>query len=185
VEAATAELAAPQWQSYPAVPSWTSYSFDLNSYAPKEVNEVLETKRVVLGESANLDRDIDVTTTWAQGMVGSDYPASEPFVVYYYPLVDGSNGRIQFDETLFSPVVGVVAGAFFWREILRGHLPSDAVGLVVVVENECGQSFTYRIDGSEATYLGAGDVHELEHNSMLVSNRNRPWQDTSKLTACQ
>jgi hypothetical protein len=32
----------------------------------------------------------------------------------------------------------------------------------IVVENACGESFTYQINGSEAEYLGAGDLHDLQ-----------------------
>ena len=39
-------------------------------------------------------------------------------------------------------------------------LPSNAEGIICVVENECGQAFTYQIDGQEAIYKGMGDLHD-------------------------
>lgn len=47
-----------------------------------------------------------------------------------------------------------------WDSSLRNLLPSNVRGLHAVIKNNCGDVFTYRIDGTEAFYLGNGDQHE-------------------------
>lgn len=96
-------------------------------------------------------------------------------------------------------VAGVLATNVYWKILLSHLLPSSSVGIVVCVENSFNQSFAYRIDGSEATFLGMGDFHEDKYDDMEVtenvneylqqraSPRNRayatvPMSDTSQYT---
>jgi hypothetical protein len=48
-------------------------------------------------------------------------------------------------------------------------------GLICVITDPCGEDFTYRIDGPNATFLGVGDLHDpkwnkLERNVQLEVN---------------
>jgi hypothetical protein len=45
-------------------------------------------------------------------------------------------------------------------------LPEGVTGIVTVIRNTCNQSFTYEINGPEATYLGEGDLHETKYDDM-------------------
>jgi class 3 adenylate cyclase len=56
----------------------------------------------------------------------------------------------------------------FWRELLRNVLPSGSVGIMVVVGNDCNQSFSYRINGPTPVYMGFGDLHEVAYDKMGV-----------------
>ena len=51
-----------------------------------------------------------------------------------------------------------------WRSLL----PAGVVGITAVLENDCGQKFTYEIDGPDALYLGKGDLHEPAYDSSKV-----------------
>jgi len=46
-------------------------------------------------------------------------------------------------------------------------LPEDAK-VLVVLENTCEQSFTYRIDGEKATYLGQGELYDNKYEHLMV-----------------
>jgi class 3 adenylate cyclase len=49
-----------------------------------------------------------------------------------------------------------------------------------VINNACGQSFTYRIDGQETYYVGKGDLHDKSYNSLKqVYNINDVQQASS------
>jgi len=39
-------------------------------------------------------------------------------------------------------------------------------GIIIVIGNDCGQMFTYRIDGPDATYLGDGDLHDARYDDL-------------------
>jgi len=59
-----------------------------------------------------------------------------------------------------SAVVGSVNTEFKWEPVLGGTLTDYSDPLVVVVENECGGSFSYEVAGLNATYLGEGDFQD-------------------------
>jgi hypothetical protein len=66
--------------------------------------------------------------------------------------------------------VGVFAMTFYWRELIKDILPIDSNGIVVVIENRCGQSFTYQVNGPETLYLGQGDLHEIKYDHLEKSS---------------
>jgi hypothetical protein len=75
------------------------------------------------------------------------------------------------DDT--SVVAGLVHAAFSWVSFFESVLPDDAKGLYVVLKNTCDQVITFEIVGSDATYVGEGDLHEtkwdhLERNFVLT-----------------
>ena len=51
------------------------------------------------------------------------------------------------------------------------QLPENSNGVILVVEQpkECGATFTYRLDGPKATFLGVGDMHESEYDDMVYT----------------
>jgi class 3 adenylate cyclase len=46
-------------------------------------------------------------------------------------------------------------------------LPQTAVGFVGVIVNSCNQSFTFRIDGAAATFMGDGDQHDTKYDYLM------------------
>lgn len=61
-------------------------------------------------------------------------------------------------------------------------LPSNARGIICVVNNACGQSFTYRIDGQETFYVGKGDLHDKSYDSLKQVYKINDVQKSSSYT---
>ena len=62
-------------------------------------------------------------------------------------------------------VAGVVAALFSWDRFVTAVLPVSVSGIYGVLTSEaCHQSFTYRLDGRTATYLGPGDMHDARYD---------------------
>ncbi|CAB9520029.1 Receptor-type guanylate cyclase gcy [Seminavis robusta] len=59
-----------------------------------------------------------------------------------------------------SEAVGFVYGLFAWDAAMQNLLPDNVRGIFAVLRNTCGQVETYRVDGSQAWYLGEGDHSE-------------------------
>mmetsp|Transcript_31478 Transcript_31478/g.75947 ORF Transcript_31478/g.75947 Transcript_31478/m.75947 type:complete len:460 (-) Transcript_31478:2440-3819(-) len=57
-------------------------------------------------------------------------------------------------------VVGVLATNLYWKVLLSDLLPASSAGIICVITNTAGQTFTFGIDGSEARYIGTGDLHD-------------------------
>lgn len=109
-----------------------------------------------------------LTADWSNNFIPPDEPAFEPSFAMVLPLVN-SVDAVDIDVTDESiPIVGVLGFNYYFREFLRDVLmDDDRVGLIVVVENACGgPAFTYRIDGTEAIYLGPGDQHDAKYEGL-------------------
>jgi hypothetical protein len=61
-------------------------------------------------------------------------------------------------------------------------LPQNSNGVYVVLEHTCGkgQAFTYRLDGSDTTYLGVGDLHDPKYDDLGFSATLSELMDTTK-----
>lgn len=57
----------------------------------------------------------------------------------------------------------------YWRLYFTDVLSTKAKGIIAVLENSYNQTFAYRINGPEVTFLGAGDPHLSKYNAMEVS----------------
>jgi class 3 adenylate cyclase len=85
----------------------------------------------------------------------------DPTSTMTYPVFD------SFEQT--KKVAGVLTVNLYWSLYFKDVLSTKAKGIEVVLENTLNQSFTYRIDGPEATYLGPGDRHDPSYDYLMVS----------------
>jgi hypothetical protein len=122
---------------------------------------------------ASLDDPVHVkyavkhTTDWASYLIAPEANPSEPLVRFLYPVLHTASSSIWVTATSQSEntVVAMAASSFYFGSLLSGILPAGQDGLVVVIANYCGddtasQAFTYEINGSNATFLGLGDLHD-------------------------
>ena len=56
---------------------------------------------------------------------------------------------IEDASDLQSPIVAVVSAGFAWDASLYNLLPEGVVGMRAVIQNNCGQRFTYEINGTD------------------------------------
>jgi hypothetical protein len=63
-------------------------------------------------------------------------------------------------------LVSILTISFFWRRFIENILPPGSYGIVAVIENTCGQSFTYQINGPDVVYMGPGDFHDDAFNDL-------------------
>lgn len=160
----------PSWQTYPMLqsPNITAYNFNAIQHKTlgPGIREVFQNRRVVIGpvlnfEDSKEDGGNNRVTVWAARHVSDDVDASEPVIRVLYPILDTASGAITIDQgESSSNVVGIIASSFFWRSFLENILPNGEDGVTVVFENTCNQSFTYEVNGYEATWIGPGDLHD-------------------------
>jgi len=79
-----------------------------------------------------------------------------------YPVFD------SFDEDK-RQVAGILITDVFWKFLFRHLLPHTAVGIVCVIENNRNQTFSYRVDGPEVTFLDMRDAHDPKYDDQEVS----------------
>ena len=78
----------------------------------------------------------------------------------YYPVKD-QNGRIA----------GSISLDLLWSNFLVGVFPPNSDLVDVVIENSCGQNFTYSVDMEldKLVLLGEGDLHDEIYDNMVFS----------------
>lgn len=78
-------------------------------------------------------------------------PNDAPHSVLMAPVYD------SFDTSKRS-LSGIIHGILPWDSYLAELLPPSVNGIYCVLKNSCGQTFTFRIDGPHALYIGEGDL---------------------------
>ena len=152
----------PIWQTSPVIPIFVN--FNLNSTEP-----IADALRASLGsEQTVLSRVVNSQDTNSILQVVNEWNQSA-LVVLNFPVFDG------FEKN--SSVVGLLTLINDWSTYFSDVLPSKVRGMLVVLDNDCDQSYTYRVDGSDAAYVGAGDLHDnkysfLEQRERIAINRN-------------
>ena len=162
----------PTWESYPSVPVFAAYNWDIRLHYPEEVDTVMQTKQAVLGKTDNLPpsgnrEDYSAQTVqWVQGHASPDQDPTEPLGIIYYPILERNEMDVEVDLEN-SELVGIFVVTLFWKDIINDILPSGSDGITVVFSNTCGQAFTYKLHGPNATYMGGGDLHETKYDKYV------------------
>lgn len=89
----------------------------------------------------------------------TDDAADNPHSFIFHPVL-----RSIHDES--SEVVAIINAAMAWDASMRNLLPENVFGIVCVIKNTCGQQYSYEVDGKEAFYKGAEDVHDPRFDAM-------------------
>ena len=55
----------------------------------------------------------------------------------------------------------------YWRTYLEDLLPPGADGIYVILENTCDQQYTYQVDGVNSRFIGHGDLHDLQRQTVM------------------
>eukprot|EP00977_Amphora_coffeiformis_P013348 scaffold3471_cov175-Amphora_coffeaeformis.AAC.22 len=63
-----------------------------------------------------------------------------------------------------SPIRAIIGTGTAWDRALIDLLPENVGGIIVVIRNNCNQSYTYEINGKDAIYLSEGDLHDPEYD---------------------
>ena len=135
---------------------------------------VSRTHKAVIGKTDNLPDDGNresfnaQTVQWVKGFANPTEDPTEPLFVIYYPMLKRNELEVQLDEDADQhDLAGIFVLTIFWRHLMRDILPPGSNGIFVVVSNECGQSFTYRLHGPNTTYVGGGDLHERKYEDKV------------------
>jgi len=63
-------------------------------------------------------------------------------------------------------LTGILMGVFSWDLYLTNLLPKNVEGIVCVIENTCGDVFSYEINGMNSRFLGLSDSHDVEFTNV-------------------
>ncbi|CAB9513943.1 Receptor-type guanylate cyclase gcy [Seminavis robusta] len=177
----------PIWQVSPATPTKGILNFNLlHSSTGGTLRATLETHKAVLGEALALKDPNDKSGgAWNANFLKTlqrgqyrhmlDDLEGDPSSNFVYPIFD----TFSADRSL----AGAIRTSIFWRKYFTDILPeSSCGGLIAVLSNTHNQTFSYRIEGAKATFLGPGDHHDPRFEDMgLIQDVKKDLKQTSAL----
>jgi Adenylate and Guanylate cyclase catalytic domain len=158
----------------PYLPSWISSPFvnvAINENLFQDVNigrdaeDCIENENILIGRfefaPAGTSRDPNKLTSLFGTLISMQEREEatylgDPMARLYVPIFD------SFEKN--RTVVAVMIAIIHWKEYMRDILPHQFNGIIAVLENQCGGSFTYEINGHDADLVGVGDLHDPEFN---------------------
>lgn len=159
----------PLWQQSPAIPFASFLNFNILSHPDSSLNrETMYGDKAVIFAAANFFGESGVYSQYLLSLTQfrqtvDDY-LMDPTSPFSYPVFD------SFDPSNRT-VVGWISSTFYWKLYLENILPENNKGIICVLSNKFNQTFTYRIDGSVATYMGVGDLHDPKYDYMQVTGQ--------------
>ena len=158
----------PVWQQSPAVPSPEVVNFNILShpFVAQYRQTMFDDKAVILAATGLIKEDngdfFRYVLSISQFRNTIEEYLGEPSSPFSYPVFD------TFDLNSRS-VVGLITSTFYWKLYFENILPERSNGIFCVLSNTFNQTFTFRIDGAKATYMGSGDLHDPKYDHLEVS----------------
>ena len=162
----------PLWQSSPFTPIPVLLNYNALAHpATQAFSETITTSQAVICPAANLNNEnsspegfyFQTVLSMSQFRDKVEHYLGDPTSPFSYPVFD------SFDPGT-RKVAGVISSTFYWKLYLENILPINRRGIFCVIENSFNQTFTYRIDGPKASYIGVGDLHDTKYNYLKVSS---------------
>eukprot|EP00934_Nitzschia_sp_Nitz4_P008326 Nitzschia sp. Nitz4//scaffold37_size175936//127359//131135//NITZ4_002059-RA/size175936-augustus-gene-0.20-mRNA-1//-1//CDS//3329549827//8316//frame0 len=152
-------LYLPVWQHSPVLPSIINYNILSSEIFFDPATKCLNQTEAILGESTELDLSIPSSLN---GNLGGNASSTDPVAFVYFPVVE---------SLLPTPgdVVGVVLAVVEWASYFTAILTKDSGELVVVLENGCHESRTFRVLGNDVQFDGVGDLHDTRYSHLGVT----------------
>jgi class 3 adenylate cyclase len=102
-------------------------------------------------------------------LLGGDAQKEVPESLLLQPVFNDATSNAPVE------VVGAVVAVVSWDVFLSDLVRESNQGLICVLENSCGQSYTYRMDGTNAVFLGEGDLHDRDYNYLAYETEVAPF----------
>jgi class 3 adenylate cyclase len=78
----------------------------------------------------------------------------------------------MFEETTF---VASIVSIISWNSFVNDLFHQNMNGMIVVLKNSCGQTYTYNMDEEGANLIGEGDHHEAEFDQLAHAAEVAPF----------
>lgn len=176
----------PWWQFAPVSPVLPGINYNTMSNPTRapSLKTIMETKKPMVTPAWDYANVEDPRTRGKQAMLdlyllrwqsGGKKYEDGPVSDLYYPIFQAYENEnyveLPQDER---KLVAVINSYVYWQVYFEDILPDseNAQGVTAILENTCGQAFTYVINGASASYVGAGDLHDPKYDDRVVSTGN-------------
>lgn len=146
----------PVWQQAPVPSDPAIINFDLLSH--RSLNRTFET--MYRKDAPALSSVLKLDFLYDKAVIDD---ATHPHSALFYPIYR------DFRQNGSGNIAGFLLAVLPWDNYFSNILPEEISGMVVVIDDTCGDVFTYRIDGRVAHFLGDEDFHEAKYNDLEVA----------------
>jgi hypothetical protein len=147
--------------------------------ATLDTHKVTITEAYMIADPSDSDR-IAGDEALVEFLSGYLQPGEEPYEPVsdiFYPILKNAHKHIQMMNNDGSDYVkdddnlaAIFSMTFYWRDTIRDILPDGSNGILVVFENPCNPTYTYKINGPDVVFLGIGDAHDAKYEDMRVES---------------
>jgi hypothetical protein len=150
---ATGEVMLPLWQLADPPKDSSILNYNLLSSDPIRRSFTY----AAASSTAQLTQIVDVSR-----VLGGE-PQEHPESLFIQPIFGRGNTSVD------GQVVAAVVTALPWDNFMSNlfHSSDANAAMVGVVNNSCGQTFTYQLNGATALYLGEGDLHNAFFDNLV------------------
>ncbi len=147
---------SPVWQISPSVSGKLAIMFNQMS-VPVRRNAI---KSMIKNKVPVLSKTIDPTVDCFYRYLRAEAMELGVQAVLFFPVFDVAS----------SEVVGSLAVDFSWKLLFENDLTPRSEGVVIVLENTCDQTYSFKVSGGEVAFLGDGDLHDSDFNELAVQS---------------
>jgi hypothetical protein len=148
----------PVWQIASAPTNSTPVNLDLFSRSSFEhmAHDIIKTREPVLSDAC----DLSYLTEYSVDPLDKEEIA-RPQSYVLQPVFE------TFEVT--AAIRGFVVAVFRWDTYFSNILGNQVQGVTVVIDDRCGDVFTYEIKGPSSTFMGQDDLHDPNYDGMCYS----------------
>lgn len=81
-----------------------------------------------------------------------------------------------------SAIVGSIIASLSWNVFFTGLVGPDNIGMICVLQDSCGESLTWMLNGDVADFLGVGDLHDQRFDEYVRVSKLTPFLKTDPTT---
>lgn len=160
----------PVWQVSPPpfVPFLVGSDTNGNGLSNRELEAIRTSKDLVLGSvfttqfltgtSVSAEAHDSFHEKFITDEIGNSTANDRPHLIGRNPIFAILGGRS-------SEVVGVITSVIAMDAYMANLLPDGVSGVDLVLSNTCNQTWTYKLIGSKAAFIGEGDLHDDQYDA--------------------
>ena len=160
----------PTWQVMPPLQQIINYDILSDPALRAAAEATMQSKEVTISQLNKLQQmsqqEANLVSALYSNLLELRY--GKPNMTYHgdqiatmlYPIFD------TFD-TKTRRLVGMFSAIIYFEQFFSAILPPNTNGVLGVVENGCGDQFTYEINGDTAVFLGNEDLHDRSFDYMV------------------
>jgi hypothetical protein len=149
----------PTWQHIPPIAQAVNFNILALPLMREAANRTLMEGDAVISRVDVFDSMRPEIASMFSALLGSaekEYEG-EPLAHLFYPIFDTFEKETR-------KLVGIFSTAIYFELFFTEVLAPNSNGIICVVENTCGDEFSFQINGEEASYLGPGDLHDRSYD---------------------